>query len=323
MRKIIALGIMLLFLGMTISSSTGFNLEKQSTIDVITVDDEGDGDYTSIKDALSNANSGDTIEVYSGTYFEHDIAINIEGISLKGIPHELGNGSDVGKPFINGEGNSRIFHFNASNITLDGFIMDNEGGADIVDISISADGCIISNNNLSNTNSCFIYVKGSNTKIINNTIHHSSMRQGICLRDPSNNNTVRSNLISDCDTGILTWGSGYNLIEGNTVQYCDGYGIDIAGYDNNIIRYNTVSNCWMGLELSSIDSIVSNNNFMDNEIHASGFNNRFSWLISNKWTGNYWGRGRILPYPIFCQVFIFPWIQFDWRPAQEPYDIGV
>jgi hypothetical protein len=32
MRKIITLGIMLLFLGMTISSSTGFNLEKQSTI---------------------------------------------------------------------------------------------------------------------------------------------------------------------------------------------------------------------------------------------------------------------------------------------------
>ncbi len=32
MRKVLAIGVILLFIGMSISSSTGFNLEKQSTI---------------------------------------------------------------------------------------------------------------------------------------------------------------------------------------------------------------------------------------------------------------------------------------------------
>ena len=42
---------------------------------------------------------------------------------------------------------------------------------------------------------------------------------------------------------------------------------------------------------------------------------------------NYWNESRILPKPIFGDIliikllFIFQWIQFDWRPAKEPYDI--
>jgi len=99
MRKIITLGIMLLFLGMTISS-TGFNLEKQFTTDVITVDNEGDGDYTSIKQALNNANPGDIIEVYSGTYYERNITVQTERVTFQGVAYELGSGNDTGKPFI-------------------------------------------------------------------------------------------------------------------------------------------------------------------------------------------------------------------------------
>ena len=309
-----------------IPSITGTVIEQSITGNVFTVDDEGDGDYTSIKEALSNANPGDTIEVYSGTYYEYNITINTEGISLKGIPYELGNGSDVGKPFINGEGNDDLIDIRSGNVTIDGFRLENNGGPKsngIISTFHDAHGCRIINNDIAHTTMSCIWIFGSDSLVMNNNISHSLTRQGIVLAEPSNNNTVRGNIISDCDTGILSWGSGYDLIEGNTVQHCDGYGIDIAAWGNNIIRYNTINNCWMGLELSTIDSIVSYNNFMENEIHASGYNNRFSWLISNKWTGNYWGRGRILPYPIFCQVFLFPFLQFDWHPASEPYDIGV
>jgi parallel beta-helix repeat protein len=184
-----------------------------------------------------------------------------------------------------------------------------------------ADRCIISNNTLKNTNSCFIYVKSSNNKIINNSISHSLTRQGICLRNPSHDNIVRGNRISDCETGILTWGSGNNLIEGNVVQNCISFGLDI-GNDDNVIRYNTIENNTIGIQLMSVRTTVSNNNFINNEkYHATAYNSRFSWLISNKWIGNYWDRGRILPYPILSQFFIFPWVLFDWHPAQEPYDI--
>ncbi|EMR74655.1 hypothetical protein MBGDF03_00929 [Thermoplasmatales archaeon SCGC AB-540-F20] len=87
MRKIIALGIMLLFLGMTISSSTGFNLEKQSTVatldgNTLYVGGSGPGNYSKIKDAYNAANPGDTIFVYSGIYYEFidiDKTINLIG----------------------------------------------------------------------------------------------------------------------------------------------------------------------------------------------------------------------------------------------------
>lgn len=286
--------------------------------EVIIVDDEGDGHYLSIRDALSHASAGDTIEVYSGTYLENNIIINAEGINLIGIPYEFGNGNDTGKPVIIGNGNSSIFIFNASNITLNGFYFNNAGGSDIIDISIFANRCVISNNNLNNTNSCCIYVKSSNNMIINNSISYSLTRQGICLRDPSQGNIVRDNIISDCDTGILTWGSGNNLIENNIVQNCVSYGMDIGNSDN-VVRYNTIKNNTIGIQLMSIRTIVSNNNFINNEkYHATAYNSRLSWLISNRWIGNFWDRGRVLPYPILCQFFIFPWIEFDWNPAKVP-----
>jgi len=69
MRKIITLGIMLLFLGMTISSSTEIYLEKQSTIatlggNTLYVGGSGPGNYTSIQDAIDDASDGDTVYVY-------------------------------------------------------------------------------------------------------------------------------------------------------------------------------------------------------------------------------------------------------------------
>jgi len=72
MRKIITLGIMLLFLGMTISS-TGFNLEKQSTVGVITVDDEGDGEYTSTQGAVYSANEGDIFGLQGHIAFNYNV----------------------------------------------------------------------------------------------------------------------------------------------------------------------------------------------------------------------------------------------------------
>ncbi|HUS99823.1 MAG TPA: helix-turn-helix domain-containing protein [Candidatus Thermoplasmatota archaeon] len=54
----------------------------------------------------------------------------------------------------------------------------------------------------------------------------------------------------------------------------------------------------------------------------------------NIWDGNYWSRSRILPQPIFGSFRIsgrefsfndlpipIDCVNFDWHPAQEPYDI--
>ena len=67
---------------------------------MIIVDDEGDGDYISIKEAVNYSKSGDIIKVYSGVYYEEEIVITTEDITLRGIPYELGVGDDLGKPVI-------------------------------------------------------------------------------------------------------------------------------------------------------------------------------------------------------------------------------
>jgi len=112
LSKTLVVGVIVLFLSVAITPmSLGIKIvsdrlevkEAKSSIDeedsrtVIIVDDEGDGDYTSIQDAIGNATSGDIIEVYSGIYHEKKILITTEDIILKGIPYELGAGNDLAK----------------------------------------------------------------------------------------------------------------------------------------------------------------------------------------------------------------------------------
>ena len=322
MKKVGILLILFLIVTLNIPSSVGYFLEDRHPLlkNIFIVDNEGDGDFISIKDALEHAVPGDTIEVYSGTYFEYNISIEINNITVIGVPTELGNGSDIGKPFINGEGNDDLIEIRIDNITIDGFRMENKGlkANGIISIFHEANHCIITNNDIAYTTMSCIWIFGSNNFLTYNNISHSTIRQGIALVDPSNNNIVRGNKISDCDTGILTWGSGNNLIENNIVQNCVSYGMDIGNSDN-VVRYNTIENNSIGIQLMSIRTSVSNNNFINNEkYHATAYNSRLSWLISNRWVGNYWDRGRILPYPILCQFFMFPWIEFDWNPAEVP-----
>ncbi len=70
--------------------------KKINIRNTITVDDEpGDAGYTSLKEAIINVNTGDTIEVYSGTYIEDEISIFISDLTISGIPNELGQGNDL------------------------------------------------------------------------------------------------------------------------------------------------------------------------------------------------------------------------------------
>ena len=332
-KIVLVLGIIALFIFMSITPSVAVDTVKKpimpiSDKTVITVDDEGDGDYTSIKEALNNADYGDTIEVYSGTYYEHGIDIIKEGITLQGVSYELGNGGDTGKPFINGEGKDYVIFFDAKGITLDGFHIENWAGTqhDIIDLSRDADGCIISNNDLANTSFCFIYVKGSNNRIINNNISHSAMDDGITLRDPCSNCIVSGNTISDVETGIELWDSNHHTITGNKISRCSRFGIDIASSDYNIVKGNSIEDNTVGLQnYVSLGCRIIKNNFIDNQYQA-----QFIYAIprfiglTNRWRGNYWNGSSSRPYPIIEGYFLFiPIAQFDWFPAKEPYDIGV
>jgi parallel beta-helix repeat protein len=338
MKKIITLGVLILFaLSCFLPLVAGFSSESEESFllfsgcqvsgDIIIVDDEGDGDYTSIKDALNHADPGDTIEVYSGTYYEYDINIEIEDITLKGIPYELENGSDIGKPFINGGGKNYVLYFRANNITLYNFRIENKGGSEvngIINLVLGADGCTISYNDIAHSTMACIWIKSSYNKIINNYISHSSMRQGIILRDPCSNCLVSGNVISDVEIGIDLWDSNHNTITGNKISRCSEFGIDIASSDYNTVKGNSFEDNTVGVHIiyNSRGSRIKNNNFINNQLQAYcvyGF--PFFYDLTNRWNGNYWNESHSLPYPIRgARIFIL-FVQFDWRPAKEPYEI--
>ncbi len=304
--------------------------EQTSTGDIITVDDEGDGDYTSIEEALNNSNPGDTIEVYSGTYYEHGIEIHIEGIALKGVPYELGTGDDIGKPFIDGQGKAKVIRLMAEGVTLSGFHIENGGGThaySIIGTSDDAHNCEISDNDISHTFMALISCGSNNNKILNNTISHSYIRQGIVMGDEARNNIISGNTISDIGTaGILLWGSHHTLVSYNKISRCNRNGIDIIG-DFNIIYRNHIEDNDEGLYIGDgIFNFVIQNNFINN-LRNAYCSLKFGFYpgFSNRWINNYWddwnGIGpKVIPGTI---LLFIPRPNFDWRPARKTHDIGV
>jgi len=306
-------------------ASSACSLKEMNSLSkhVITVDDEpGDADYTSIKEALNHSSPGDTIEVYSGTYMEHAINITNRFISLIGIPQELGNGSDTGKPFINGQARDNVIHVKAPNVTISGFRIENRGTGfyDAILISYNYDGCVISNNTLSHSEYSIVECYSNNTKIINNTIKYAGMRYGIELVE-WNNTLVSHNIIDHCPTGIDINGCSFCTIVGNRISNCSICGIDISGYGITC-QFNTIENNSYGLHIYvSRSNQIKQNNFINNTVQT-GFYQSLGFTGGNWWSQNYWERPRKLPYPIVGTVFmLMPWVQFDWRPAQQPYDI--
>jgi len=165
-----------------------------------------------------------------------------------------------------------------------------------------------------------------------------------------NNNIIQNNTLiglpDKTAKGIFIGGSGSrNNIVSNTIENYEYYGIHIYHEaNNNSISNNLLKNNNKGLriELLCPNNKIQNNIFIDNYLgiylyircnkNTFQYNNFISnnrnvyferFCINNVWNENYWGRARVLPYPIIGRFWVFfPWINFDWHPAQEPYEIN-
>lgn len=325
MKKVISFGIIILCLSICLIPVTISTYTKSlGYSNIITVDDDGDGDYTSIQEAVNNSNPGDTIEVYSGTYYEYNIMIETNDITIKGIPYELGNGSDTGKPFLNGKGNALLFIL-ADGVTFSGFRIENKGPYAAGTITLnSANNCLISENDVSNTPTSSIYCSNcSNTKIINNNLSHSAIRHGIFITE-SNNNEISGNVIFDMWLkGIFVWSGNKNIITGNIVKRCNE-GISLIG-NSNLVKQNLLEDNAFGVAVYGGFNKIQQNNFISNNKMDAFFHlDLYTIPLPSFWFNNYWGRPRILPKLIFgFYLFFIPFVQVDWQPAQKPYDIGL
>jgi len=114
LRKGIAFTVILLFVGMSISS-TGSVLEQTSVIssdgNTLYVGGSGEGNYTKIQDAIDNASDGDTVFVYNGTYKEN-LIVN-KSINLLG--------EEKNTTIIDGNQDGCTINLNTENTTIKNF----------------------------------------------------------------------------------------------------------------------------------------------------------------------------------------------------------
>jgi len=335
MRKIIALGIMLLFIGMTISSSTGLYLEKQSikpmsSGNILYVGGNGTGNYSSIQDAIDDASNGDTVFVYDGTYYENlevDKSINLIGEDRNTTVIDAGRFGDV------------IF-ISANRVTITGFTIQNGGINNSVPDNVDAGIDIRSNYNIIIGNIITNNVRGvlliyCTRNNIDTNIITNNKEIGIHVLEWARHNRIFGNLIEDTEGeyygyGICLGYAFHNTVSRNTIRN-HTVGIEIDGSVFNIISENHMTNNReYGVRVALFFlNIVRKNNFIENENNAFFLGMFFS--SHTIWFRNYWddwiGVGPKCiqgwwVYPLGGSNDI-PWVQFDWHPAQEPYDIGV
>jgi hypothetical protein len=327
---------------------------------ILYVGGSGPGNYSTIQGAIEDANDSDTVFVYddSSPYLEEIVirtSINLIGEDKNTTIIDGGyqiikiyKDSVMVKNFtiINGREGIRIEYHN--NI----IISNNIFGNNYQDISIvKGNNILIQNNILTGNQNCYFgfWVWGQNISIVGNKILGY---YGECIViNTEGNNYIKNNII-DClssSYSIYLIESHNNYISGNTINVHGGtsgiinsclyikgnsnnvqnntfanssqphsVGIRIYGNDN-IFSHNNITNNTNGIILVGDNNHITNNNFLKNG------HNAFFYLFSksNQWKYNYWNQTRSLPYVIIGRLYlsIIPWVNFDWHPAKEPYNI--
>jgi len=175
------------------------------------VNASGSTNYTGIQDAIDDASDGDTILVYSGTYYEN-VNVNKQ-IVLSGI----------GMPVVDAGGNGSAITLGAGNSTLEGF---------------SARG--------SGRGQAGIGVNSNNNMIRNNTVSFNYMGINIYRLNMIGNNILRGNNASDNLFGIWIGFSSNNTLSNNIMTgNTYNFGVDVwsenIDYSNNIDTSNKVN----------------------------------------------------------------------------------
>ena len=139
--KLLALLTCILLITTTISiaqpQNNHFILLTTQSRTILYVGGTGPNNYTTITDAVSNANNGDTIYVYPGSYTEH-LTINKEIILL---------GENRENTLIDGGASNNVIKITANNVTVSGFTL-HHGSIGIY--SINAENHTITNNKMLN-----------------------------------------------------------------------------------------------------------------------------------------------------------------------------
>jgi len=330
-KKSFICGIIVLMVGASLVSALNGNQSTRSkSMDRGTwlyVGGSGPGNYTIIQDAINDSYNGDTIFVYSGTYYENLVVNKSISLIADDSVFLIGNFSKTDRP--------AIVWVPADSVRIDGFFIRNTSseGSDQALVGISSSNCIISNNNLCNS---FIGITihglaGDSNNFISNTINFNDY--GILADNSfsckiigntlnSNNNGIRmyafSNIISNniitssnncgifgyyftncniSDNKIFGNNIGIDLLSANKNNISrnmiesnnEGISLGVDIYNNTITMNTIANNVYFGVNVGSDFS----NNFYHNDFKMNGVN-AYDNHSFNRWDngypsgGNYW-----------------------------------
>jgi len=194
----------------------------QADASVITVDDNGGGNYSTIQEAVNNAQNGDTILVSHGLYKEN-IKVNKE-LTILSHSTLLGDQTDL-TYVIGAVPEEGIFGIHSSNVTIEGFyIVGSPLGTGFHKTGIYLE-------------------RGQNCSLINNTLILNDL--GIFLNG-SQGNYISGNLISLGSDGISLNDSENNIMSNNLVV-TNSHGILLNNSFNNTLINNTANSSTIGI----------------------------------------------------------------------------
>ena len=279
--------------------------------------------------------------VIDGNRTGNTVSITTQRVKITGF--KIKNGIKYNNQFICG-----IF-ISSSNCTVSGnIILNNTNGIGTSHLAPNDVFNITITNNIINSSDwrgIFIF-NVDNSTVSKNIINYCEFI-GLSIAD-SKNSYVQDNVINVRDAGGLALSTCSNtIVTGNIIKSSKYYGILLYssnplndGACNNLISGNAIINNRYGINIedSSNNNIIEKNNFIGNKIQAllecSLWNNS-EYPCNNSWRENYWDNwiGNKLNLSIFQKFpkiiigwrgfnnFIPFYFNFDWNPAQEPYDI--
>jgi parallel beta-helix repeat protein len=269
-KKTIVVGMLLLFVGasvfpsvISVNNAVVTPLQSFATIQV---DDDGDGDYTSISDAIAHANTDDVIEVYSGTYTEH-VVVPLR-VTLQGIAEELGGGGGSGKPVVDGSGSGNVIEITADGVIITGFEVMNSG----------TDGNVKAG----------IYTRYYSDIEVGTCNIHDNLN-GILFRDESDGHNIHDNtILNNAKNGIWVKGSIGSTISNNIIRFSGENGIRLGTATDGMISDNVESNAVVnGLYvIDSTGTTVQRNSFLNNTKGGRLENSGDSIFKINTFQGN-------------------------------------
>ena len=220
-----------------------------SSNNVLYVGGSGEGNYSSIQDAINNASNGDTIIVYPGIY-EENIVVD-KSVKLIGMNRE--------KTIIDGCKKGFVVKIMANGVTIKNFTMRNSGYSHAAIYVTSDENCIMDNkieyaNGISFYKSSYNIVRENVFANLNGSYPCSA----IFMRY-SSNNSIFKNKIEGKDVAIYASSSWDSAIYENEIY--NSSGIVCEQCSNFSIRNNIIKNGNMiGIEIAFSQHVKATNN---------------------------------------------------------------